>query len=119
MSARYASGRGVAAGAVDEVGECIVGDVGARQAEAEIEGDAAEDDQLPADVSFRVLVDHVLVAVHLRGVVEHGGEGDVLAGHGAAARVLDGVAGVEVLEVGVAIAQVTQIGVGASLLVGR
>jgi hypothetical protein len=70
--------RGVAAGLVDQVAEGVVADVGAREAQAQHEGDAAEDDQLAADVLLRVEVDHELVAVHLAGVVEDRGQVDVL-----------------------------------------
>src|SRR5262245_26566937 len=95
-------------GAVGDVAERVVADVGRGEPEAEPEGDPPEDDEAPADVARRVEVDHELVAVHLARVVEDGRQVDVLVGDGAPAGVLDQRAGLEVLEVGVGAREVRE-----------
>ena len=73
----------------------------------------------PPTYCLGIEIDHELVAVNLAGVVEHGGQVDVLAGHGAAARVLDPRPGLEILEVAVAAREVGERLVVGARRVGR
>jgi hypothetical protein len=109
----------VAPGLVDHVARAVVADVGTGEPETEREGDSAVDDEAASEIARRVPVDHRLVAVHLRRVVEHPREEDVLVGDDAAAGMLDRVARTEVLEVGVVVRQVSELRIGGAVPVGR
>src|SRR5262245_22576656 len=111
--------RRVPAGGVADVAQRVVAQIGGRDAEAEVERDAAEDDQLTADEAIGILRDHPLVAVHLRGVVQDAGEHDVVGRDDTAARVLDDVAGSEVLEIRVVVGEVGEVAVATRRVVRR
>ena len=65
--------------------------------------------QPSAQVPLWLAVDHGLVAVHLRRIIEHAGQKDVLVGHDASTCMFDDVTRIEVLEVGIVVGQVGQI----------
>src|SRR5262245_23153885 len=111
--------RRVTAGGVADVAQRVVSHVRGRDAQAQVERNAAEDNELPAHEALGILRHHPLLAVHLRGVVEDAGQHDVIGRDHSSARVLDDVAGREVCEIGIGVGEVREVPVTPAGVVRR